>query len=257
MSEVEAGDAIAPENDATVADEATPQTEESTPQTDEQSGVQKRINQLTWEKHEAQRRADAAEAKLKEKERPAEPKPTGLKAPVPSDFDTDEEYSAALESYTVETHRTLTQQAQTDAEQRQQAQERATKKDAYQARVAEYAAEHEGFVEAVSSTQIPISESVEQVLFESERGPELTHWLAENAAEAIRINNLPPILAAKELGRIEASLDAVAPKKVSDAPPPDTELSGADTAPEGLSDDLDIDEWMKRRRAQLKERGKL
>ena len=74
--------------------------------------------------------------------------------------------------------------------------------------------------------------------------------MASNPAEAVRINQLSPVLAAKELGRVEARLEAQQPKKVSDAPPPQTDLSGSDGAPpEGLSDDLDT--------ARLRQRSNL
>ena len=253
MSEVEAGTPV-PETDAPVVE-----TEDSTPQaTDEQSRAEKRINKITWEKHEAIRQSEAKDARIAELEAQlTQPKPD-VKVPVVTDFDNDEEYAQALQDYTVQTAQSVHQQTQAQAEKAAQEAERNNKKQAYQSKVAAYAMEHEGFVEAVTGSNVTISESVEQVLIESDRGPELTHWLAENASEALRINSLPPILAAKELGKIEASLDALKPKKASDAPPPETDISGSDTnPPEGLSDDLDVDTWMERRRAQLRERGKL
>lgn len=260
MSEVEAGPDV-PETDANVApvDETV---EESTPQEpepqEEPDRVQKRINQLTWEKHEANRRAKELEERLAALEAQNQPQPrdvvSDIKPPNFSDYSSDEEYAAAMQEYTVQTVERLQEQSQSEIQRQQQEAEKRQKRDAYQTRIAQYAVENDGFVEAIQASNVNISEAVEQVLFESERAAELTHWLAENAAEAVRINNLPPVLAAKELGRIEATFDAVQPKKASNAPQPQTELSGGEPAPTALSDDMDIDEWMRRRNEQVREK---
>jgi hypothetical protein len=47
-------------------------------------------------------------------------------------------------------------------------------------------------------------------IFESERGPDITYYLAKNREELERIAKLPPLRQAAELGRIESRLDAEA-----------------------------------------------
>lgn len=258
MSESETGQDL-PETDAVVAEPEKVEAE-STPQDEskDESRVQKRINKLTWEKHEAERKARELEERLTALE---QPKPdlsqaiSDIKVPQYADYASDEDYQAALQSYNVQTFERLQETTQTQAEADKARQEREAKHAAYQDKVAAYAEVHEGFVDALMNSNVNISDSVQQVLFESDKAAELTHWMAENAAEAVRINNLPPILAAKELGRIEASLEAVAPKKVSSAPPPQTDISGSDdSVTSGLRDDMDIDDWMAKRRAQLIEK---
>ena len=259
MSEVEAGHTV-PENDASVAEPEAVQSEDSTPSNDEaqskddgQSRVQKRINQLTWEKHEAERRAKELEDKL---QAASESRPDPVQAiqdiPVPNytDFPTDEDYQAALQRYNVQTFERLQQQTVLQQEQQAAERERNERRRSYQEKIASYASTHDGFVEAISNSNVHVSDDIAEILETSDKAGELTHWLAENADEALRINNLPTVLAARELGRIEATLDAVAPKKVSDAPPPMTEVAGSDTQSADLRDDMDIDEWMARRNAQ-------
>lgn len=259
MSEVEAG-AEAPENDATVAEEAQASEEVSTPQPEPEKPdrVQKRINQLTWEKHEAQRKNAELEERLKalENRQPSAAEAVqGLEAPKFSDFDTDEAYAQALTNHNMQMFEKMQEQSQQHAEAARRQAEREQKVNSYQERMAAYVAEHDEALEAITGSNINVSPGVEQVLLDSDKGPELTHWLAENPAEAIRINQLPEVLAAKELGRIEATFDAVAPKKVSEAPPPQTDLSGGDAEePGSLRDDMDIDDWMAKRRAQVKEK---
>ena len=139
------------------------------------------------------------------------------------------------------------QRAQRESEKRQRQAE-------YQAKIAKYAEANEGFVETLMESQVSISDDVTEVVMGSEKAAELTHWLADNPAEAARINTLPPIEAARELGRIEAGFAIAKPKVASDAPSPQTDITGGDEAPAGLRDDMDIDEWMRRRNEQRLEK---
>jgi hypothetical protein len=64
--------------------------------------------------------------------------------------------------------------------------------------------------------------------------------------EAARIMSLPPIQMARELTKLEFKLGQPATKPVSKAPAPIKPLGSGKAAGEGLSDDLPIDEWMRR-----------
>lgn len=259
MSEVETGEL--PETDATVA-EPVEGSAESTPQEadESQSKVQKRINKLTWEKHEEQRRADALEARLQSLEA-QKPNPSealaDVKAPNYADFDTDEAYNAAMQSYTVETYTRLhEQEKETQTRQQAEVQARQRQQD-YQAKVAAYAAENDAFIEVVSRANFNVEPHLQDVLMQSGKPAELTHYLAEHPDDVIRFNSMSPTAVALELGAIEARYVAAAPKKISSAPPPQTDLDGADISPQALSDDMDADDWVAKRRQQLREKGKL
>ena len=55
----------------------------------------------------------------------------------------------------------------------------------------------------------------------SDVGPDVLYWLGTNPKEAARIARLNPLLQAKEIGKIEASLGANPPvRKASSAPAP-------------------------------------
>lgn len=100
---------------------------------------------------------------------------------------------------------------------------------------------------------VPISQAMAEVIRESEVGPKLLRHFANNKAEAQRVYALPPIAAARELGRIEAKILATPaptpPRRVSQAPEPVTSLT-----PSGVTEiDLDkipISDFMKKRNAQ-------
>ena len=100
---------------------------------------------------------------------------------------------------------------------------------------------------------VPISQAMAEVIRDSEVGPKLLRHLANNKADATRLASLPPMSAARELGRIEAKILATPtpdpPKRVSQAPEPMRSLT-----PSGVTEiDLDkvpIDDFMKKRNAQ-------
>ena len=60
-----------------------------------------------------------------------------------------------------------------------------------------------------------------QAIQASDIGPEVIYFLGSNPKEAARISRLPPVLQAKEIGKIEANLASSPPvKKTSSAPAP-------------------------------------
>ena len=60
-----------------------------------------------------------------------------------------------------------------------------------------------------------------QAIQASDIGPDVIYWLGSNPKDAGRIAQLPPILQAKEIGKLEANLASNPPvKKTSTAPAP-------------------------------------
>jgi hypothetical protein len=99
-----------------------------------------------------------------------------------------------------------------------------------------------------------------EVILESEIAPEITYYLAENEEKAMQIAQLSPFQQAREIGRIEAKLEAekikpvVAPPVViSKAPPPSPKIEANDSAPSKAWNDpaLSQAEFNKRRRQQI------
>lgn len=69
---------------------------------------------------------------------------------------------------------------------------------------------------------VPITEGIADIIRSSDAAADLAYYLGQNRAEAMRIAQMPPMSAARELGRIEASLTAPKPRTASTAPPPIT-----------------------------------
>jgi pyruvate/2-oxoglutarate dehydrogenase complex dihydrolipoamide acyltransferase (E2) component len=83
----------------------------------------------------------------------------------------------------------------------------------------------------------------------ADAGHKLLHHLGQeqNLDEAERILRLPPVQMARELTKLEYKLSQPpAPKPVSKAPEPIKPIGAGGIAPNGLSDELPIDEWMRR-----------
>lgn len=111
----------------------------------------------------------------------------------------------------------------------------------------------------------PINDRVAELVMELETGPEIAHYLGKNKSVALALNDLPPHVAAIELGRIDAKLAheraekaraleaAKAAKAVSQAPPPAPKLDGGnaqvDKDPSQMSD-AEFAKWRKRQIAQ-------
>ena len=104
-----------------------------------------------------------------------------------------------------------------------------------------------------------ITDAMADVIRQSDLGPDVAYFLAENVAKSIEIARLPPFLQARELGRIEARIEAakVAPPPVSKAPPPagrieGTSSTGAVSTTHPDSDKLSESDWFEAERNRLK-----
>lgn len=90
-------------------------------------------------------------------------------------------------------------------------------------RSAEAAAKIPDFAEVVgkaTDATHPVSDTVKALILESEKGPLLQYHFAKNASDLRRINALPPMAAAREIGRLEARLSLAKPSTATKAPPP-------------------------------------
>lgn len=97
-------------------------------------------------------------------------------------------------------------------------------------------------------TMVGMNDDFIRLALDTDAPHKVIHHLGqeENLDEAARIMSLPPTKQARELFKLEQKLAQPAVKPVSKAPAPITPLGSGKAASEGLSDDLPIDEWMRR-----------
>lgn len=261
-----ASDAIAPETQ--VADSAPAKVEAP-----EKDGFTKRIDELTknWreterDRDDAKRRADEAardaqywrDQALRNQQPPTPAKPAETAIKTLADFEYDD---VKYQAYVLEqaelravkaAERRLKEQAEQDTRERRKAE--------FAKREAAFEKDNPDYRSKTRSPSFPVSDAMAEVFAESEEGPAVALYLANNLGLADSIARLPPLAAARELGRIEAQLvsERKAAKKVSEAPPPPPKIEGSgDPGTTGIkatdqdSDKLSDEEWTRRRNKQL------
>lgn len=127
---------------------------------------------------------------------------------------------------------------------------------------------------AIRNAGIQVTDGFKEALLTSDGAAEVTYYLSKNPDELIRIAKLGPIAAAREIGKIEARIapeesasEVEEPEKeekepipitpavpLSKASPPTTPIKKSSPIDKGLSDNLETDEWMKRRTAEIAKR---
>jgi len=214
--EVSQAEVPAPELEATVApvsevqtpevaeDQVEQQEEKKYSQTEIDAMIGKRLarEQRKWER--AQQSAPAA---------PAAPV-------VPEQFATTEDYVEAL----------ALQKADQLLSQREQQKHQKEVIEAYHDREEEARNKYDDFEQVAYNPNLPITSDMAQAIQYSEIGPDLAYHLGANPKEAERISRLPPILQAKEIGKLEAKLATNPPvKKTTSAPTPISPITARST----------------------------
>jgi hypothetical protein len=279
MTEIESGempatDAIAPETEL-VESSTTPETEtpaETGQQTEAErdergrfTGAQKRFDELTREKYDARREMEAERREKEfwrqralEQEREKQVKPAQpLAPPNPNDFyDNPEGFVKAQQEFIdaqvdARLERQLSQRAAEEAER--------TRRAAYEKRHRDFMRVKPDFEQVVSDPSLPTSPTIAQVIGDSEYGPELSYYLGTNREKLEQIVRLPPHLAALELGRIEARLEAAKrppppTPAVSKAPPPPPTVEAVEPEVDKDPENMAINDWVKWREKQLRKR---
>jgi hypothetical protein len=228
--------------------------------------VQKRIDELTRKRYEAQRDAEywreQAQRAQRQEQAPAKPPEAQAAGKKLADFGYDE---AQYQDYLFEQARTHAVKAAreelTREQQTTQAQRRASEFAEFEA---EFAKDVPDYFEVTRGKLRVTNEVADVILSSGKQGPALANYLGLNPGIASKINQLPLPQAAMELGRISAKLsEKPKPLAISGAPPPAPRLENAgnpvvsarpDTAE---SDKLSDAEWTARRNKQVaKQRGK-
>lgn len=192
----------APELEATAAIEPVENTTPETPAEQEASKtfsqeeldaiVGKRLarEQRKWEREQAQRNPATQQQEVPEYVDPANP--------------------ASIEAY-----------AEQLIAQREAAKQQAAIAEAYYDREEDVRSKYDDFDQVAYNPNLAVTEVMAQTIQASDIGPDVIYWLGSNPKEASRIAQLPAILQAKEIGKLEAALTSNPPvKKTSTAPAP-------------------------------------
>lgn len=235
---------VAPEVEATAEDVTTEQVTEDQPQEEVAQGEpevneteeaeqkaksrhQRRreaMERLRTEADQAEARAKEAEDKLKRHQEQAEQS----KPPKEADFGTFEEYQAALSGFHAmkqldareSARMTDEQKAHQQEVQRIQQQQQAETQQQWASQVEDAKSRYADFEKVAYAA--PISDGVANMVSQMEQGADVAYHLGMNPQTAQQLSQLPPMIAAMELGKIAASMSAPRPRTQTSAPPPTT-----------------------------------
>lgn len=213
--------------------------------------LKERIPELVKARNEAQANEAAANKRVEElKERLAVfDIPTTLE---PEAFDTDAEYTAALVQQGINKSKQsdLEHEAETikaNADAAKEAKE-AAEQAAWSAKVAAVIPEMPDFEAVVSNPSLYVTDQTLSLLRSCDEGPKVAYHMAKNPHLFTKINALPPLDAARELGKLEVQVSAAPqPKLISKAPPPVEILTGAAGSAEVDLSKLTMEEYAKAR----------
>lgn len=203
------------------------------------NGFSERITEVIAQRKAAEERAAAAEARAAELEAKLAPKPAADAKPDPATYTDHFKYAEDLANWSAKN--ALSERDRADREQRE-ADRQAEMRTQWNAKQEKARAAHEDHDDVIAQSTIMVPNHVRDAIIESDSGPELLYYLAQNPEHAERIGKMTPARAGIELGKIEAKLEApaaAAPKaeakaaaEVSRAPEPITPLKGGNGAVE-------------------------
>lgn len=191
--------------------------------------------QRKWEREQAQR--------LAELEARQAPTPADI---APENFETYEAYADALAE----------RKAEELLAKREAAKHQQSLLEQYHDREETARDKYDDFDQVAYNPNLPVTEYMAQSIQASDIGPDVLYWLGSNPKEASRIARLDPILQAKEIGKIEASMASNPPvRKASNAPAPiapvTPRVSGSpayDTTDPRATKSMSASEWIEAER---------
>lgn len=241
--EQEAGEATKPEDssqDDTAEDPAAEAKKHK-------GGFQKRIDELTRriaeERREKERLLSLVESTVRKPEQTTQ-QSSELVEPTREQFESYEEFIEARAAYRAE--KAVETKLRAIEEQRAQQAAQAKQVEAqrqWQTRMAEAAEKIPDFVDVLGQSTAPSTPTMMQAIIESDVGPQVAYYLAQNPAEAARIASLSPASQAREIGKLEDRVTK--PAKASSAPEPIKPVGSRSQVSDLLSDKLPFDQWAK------------
>lgn len=148
--------------------------------------------------------------------------------PTPDQFSDMYEYAKALAEYTAD--KKMAERDQQDLN-RKAAAEQEVKFKAWADRVNAAKSNLPDFDDMVQSSEVRVSDPVRDAIIESEHGPQILYYLAENTEFAQKLAGMSLVSAVREIGKIEARYERDAKATVPDVKP----VVGKSKAPAPIS----------------------
>jgi hypothetical protein len=212
-----------------------------------QEKVNERINQLTKKRRVAEQ--DAAFWRDKALNNVASPEKG--EAPKEDDYENYENYLDARAEWKAEqTYTRLRQQESKDVVKSEEERITQRREEDWTKKVNEARTKFKDFDSVALSENVPYSDSMRDLVKDSDVGPELAMYFGKNPEVAEKVAYMTDLQAAKAIGMIEHQLSTpVSPKNVSRAPEPITPVGGGgQEAGQKDPDDMSTEEWLEHRK---------
>ena len=236
------------------------------------------VSSAVGKQRAAERRADAAEARIAELSRPPEPEPTPpahgsewarFKAmpgvPTVDQFDAYEDYSMAMATFVSDVRDEERQAQRQERDQQSRVQQYQTQMDTAWTDRLTAARDKNPNLDAELNPDTPMSLPMQHLVKDSPLGIELLQWLSAHPDESQRLSTLHPADTYREMGKLEGRLEHAASsprgpaRVVSNARAPIKPLGTSPPVsdPFEISDDLSMDEHFRRMNAADRQAGRL
>lgn len=208
-------------------------------------GFQKKLERKDAEIEELKRQL----ADKQDNGKKPEPRTLSDDKPQLDSYETYEDYYEALTDWKVE-QRFKDKDAK--AKEAQAREESGKKLDTYNKRAAEFKKTTPDFEKVIAdfSEDVDITPAMEHAILESEVGPQLAYYLANNPDEAESIAKMGVMQMNRYLGKLEAKLESNPPKviKTTNAPAPISPVGKASSAStKTINDEMSYEEYRKMR----------
>jgi hypothetical protein len=242
------------------------ETVETSPPAKEPDWFRKRIDEITAKRHaelrEADNRYQATARELEKAQRLLQERQEPEKVKTLADFEYDDaKYQSYLFDEAEKRAEVAARRVRIEEQEQAQAERRARK---FKEREVSFEKETPDYRDVAHYA--PINDAVAEILQELDSGPELAYYLGKNKDIALHLNDLPPKIAAVELGRIDAKITAEkaakaaalekakAEKAVTNAPPPAPKIEGSNAQVEKDPSQMTDSEFAKWRKRQIAQR---
>ena len=207
------------------------------------NGVKKRIDKVTRQKYEAIAESNRLKAEIEQLRAQLAPK---QEAPDISQFDNLDDYVEAVAEYKYQNNMLSEQEKNVErAIEQRVAREWTAKVE----KVRSVAPDFDAVFNNVAS--IEFAPMALEAVAQHPKGAEIAYMLGKNVSEAYRIAALPPYQQLMAIGEVAARANLPKPKAVSSAPAPVKPVQGGSS---NSAPPTDIDEWMKWRNDQLRQK---
>ena len=204
-------------SDPQTASEPEQPKEDTTPK-----WLKDRLDKITAQKYEATRRAEAAEARLKELEAQ---KPQAA-PPNLDEYDDTAKYNEALAEYVRNVAAQAANEKAQEITSQQATQAQQASLQAFQQREAQFAVENADYFQVTRAESLPINEVMVNELRDSDKAPEILYHLGKNPQLAFAISQQAPAEAAQSLASLELQLSKPKKPSTTKAPPPPSPATG-------------------------------